>query len=185
MLETPSGPVEDTKGILQIAVDYYKKLFGYVPTIDIDLKDDFWNQDSMLSPEHFNLLESPFSEEEIKTDVFGSYVEGAPGPDGFPFLFYQKYWDLIKKDLIALVRDFEEGSLDIQRVNYAISKEPDAKDMKKFMPICLSNCSIKIFSKDVANRVSPVGQRLLSPCQSAFFRGRFILESVVTARGHP
>ena len=66
MLETPSGPVEDTKGIIQIAVEYYKKLFGYVPTIDIDLKDDFWDQDSMLSPEHFNLLEKPFSKEELR-----------------------------------------------------------------------------------------------------------------------
>ena len=86
---------------------------------------------------------------------------------------------------MALVRDFEDGSLDIQRLNYAIvtliPKEPDAKDMKKFMPICLSNCSIKIFSKAMANRVSPVGQRLLSPCQSTFVRGRFTLKSVVTA----
>uniref|UniRef100_A0A8R7TYP0 Reverse transcriptase domain-containing protein n=1 Tax=Triticum urartu TaxID=4572 RepID=A0A8R7TYP0_TRIUA len=53
--------------------------------------------------------------------------------------------------------------------------------MKKFRPICLSNCSVKIFSKAMTNRVSPVGRRLLSPCQSAFVRGKFILESVVTA----
>jgi hypothetical protein len=32
------------------------------------------------------MLEAPFSEEEIKP-----YAEGAPGPDGFSFLFYQKF----------------------------------------------------------------------------------------------
>ena len=42
LLESSLGHVEDTKGIIQIAVDYYKKLFGFTPTIDIDLKDDFW-----------------------------------------------------------------------------------------------------------------------------------------------
>lgn len=96
--------------------------------------------------------EKPFLEEEIKEAIMGSYANGVPGPDGLSFLFYQTFWDLIKKDFMALVRDFEEGSLDIQRLNYAISKEPDAKDMKKFRPICLSNCSIKIFSKAMANR---------------------------------
>ena len=80
-----NGSVEDTKGILQLAVDYYKKLFGFVPTIDIDLKDDFWEQDSLLSTEHFNLLEKPFSEEEIRAVVFGSYAEGAPGLMAFLF----------------------------------------------------------------------------------------------------
>ena len=86
---------------------------------------------------------------------------------------------------MALVRDFERGSLDIQRLNYSIvtliPKEPDAKNMKKIRPICLSNCSVKIFSKAMTNRVSPIGHRLLAPCQSAFVRGRFKRESVVTA----
>ena len=86
---------------------------------------------------------------------------------------------------MGLVRDFKNGTLDVQRLNYSIvtliPKEPDAKNMRKFRPIFLSNCSVKIFSKAMTNRVGPVGHRLLSPCQSAFVRGRFILESVVTA----
>ena len=115
----------------------------------------------------------------------GSYANGAPGPDGPSFIFYQHFWEIIKGAVMALVRDFERGSLDIQRLNYSIvtliPKEPDAKNMKKIRPICLSNCSVKIFSNAMTNRVSPIGHRLLAPCQSAFVRGRFILESVVTA----
>ena len=115
----------------------------------------------------------------------GSYASGAPGPDGLSFLFYQHFWEVIKHDFMALVTDFENGTLDVQRLNYSIvtliPKEPDAKNMRKFRPICLSNCSVKIFSKAMTNRVAPVGDRLLSPCQSAFVRGIFILESVVTA----
>ena len=33
----------------------------------------------------------------------------------------------------------------------------------------------------MTNRVSPIGDRLISPNQTAFIRGRFILESVVMA----
>jgi hypothetical protein len=35
-------------------------------------------------------LEKPFSEEEIREATFGSYAAGAPDPDGFSYLFYQK-----------------------------------------------------------------------------------------------
>ena len=85
---------------------------------------------------------------------------------------------------MALVRDFEEGKLDLQRLNFAlivlIPKEPDAREMKKFRPISLRNCGI-FFSKAMTNRVSPVGRRLISSNQTAFIKGRYILESVVMA----
>jgi hypothetical protein len=43
--------------------------------------------------------------------VFDSYAEGAPSPDGLSFLFYQKFWDIIKGDIFSLVRDFSEGEV--------------------------------------------------------------------------
>jgi hypothetical protein len=43
------------------------------------------------------MLTTPFFEEEIKEAIFSSYAEGAPGPDGLSFLFYQKFWEVIKK----------------------------------------------------------------------------------------
>jgi hypothetical protein len=62
-----------------------------------------------------------------------------------------------------------------------IPKEEDARSMKKFRPISLLNCSFKIFTKAVTNRYAKIMNRLISQCQFAFIRGRFILESVVTA----
>ena len=40
-LEGPSGVVEDTAGILAIAVDYYKNLFGFERKLNVNLADDF------------------------------------------------------------------------------------------------------------------------------------------------
>lgn len=41
-----------------------------------------------MTVEENEALQAPFSEEEIRNAVFGSYAKGAPGPDGLPFLFY-------------------------------------------------------------------------------------------------
>jgi hypothetical protein len=35
----------------------------------------------------------------------------APGPDGFPAEFYQKNWEVIKDDLMALFSQFTNGDL--------------------------------------------------------------------------
>jgi hypothetical protein len=53
--------------------------------------------------------------------------------------------------------------------------------MKKFRPISLLNCVFKIFTKVIKNRFSLLIDRLISQQQSAFIKGRFILESVVSA----
>jgi hypothetical protein len=110
---------------------------------------------------------------------------GAPGPDGMSFMFYQCFWDIVKYDLINLFEDWFEGDLDIFRLNFGmitlILKENDAREMKKFRPISLLNCSFKIFTKVLTNRFAKILNRPISFQQSAFIKGRFILESVVTA----
>jgi hypothetical protein len=45
------------------------------------------------------MLEESFSEEDINRVIDSSYAKGAPGPDGFSFMFYQKFWTTIKKIL--------------------------------------------------------------------------------------
>ena len=57
----------------------------------------------------------------------------------------------------------------------------DATSMKNFRPISLINCSFKIFSKVLTVRLGKIINRLVSPNQSAFIQGRYILESVVIA----
>jgi hypothetical protein len=53
--------------------------------------------------------------------------------------------------------------------------------MKFFRPISLLNCIFKFFSDILTLRLEKVSQRLVAKEQSAFIRGRYILESVVIA----
>jgi hypothetical protein len=62
-----------------------------------------------------------------------------------------------------------------------IPKEEEAKSLGKFKPISLINCSFKIFAKAMNNILELIANRLLAPNQSAFVKGRYILESVVAA----
>jgi hypothetical protein len=44
----------------------------------------------------------------------------APGPDGFPAEFYQKFWETIKGDLMALIEDFYEEKMPLFSLNFGI-----------------------------------------------------------------
>ena len=49
MMEGPEGPVHSTKGIQQVAMDYYKLLFKYEAMPNIDLDDHFFDPEDKLS----------------------------------------------------------------------------------------------------------------------------------------
>lgn len=185
-LEDEGRIIDDNQGMLEHAVDFYKNLFGEEPRSKLKLEENFWEQEEKVTREENERLAADFSVEEIREAIFSSYAEGAPGPDGFSFLFYQKFWNLIKEDFIMLVKDFECGRVNIARLNYAmitiVLKEENAKSLKKFRPNSLINCSFKIFSKVLNNKLIKIYDRLLAGNQTAFVKGRFILESVVSAQ---
>lgn len=82
---------------------------------------DFWEEEDKVRTEENDMLVAPFSEEEMKEAIFSCYPKGAPGPDGIPFMFYQRFWPLVvSKDIIAMFNDFYSGKLDLYRLNFAL-----------------------------------------------------------------
>jgi hypothetical protein len=144
------------------------------------------SEDEKVTIDENEMLSKSFSEEEIREVVFSSYADGAPGPDGLSFMFYQSFWDVVKTDLVEMFNAWHGDNLDLYRLNFAmitlIPKENEARSMNKFRPISLLNCSFKIFTKVLTNRLAKIINRLISFHQSAFIRGRYIMESVVTAQ---
>jgi hypothetical protein len=62
-----------------------------------------------------------------------------------------------------------------------IPNENEDREMRKYKHISLLNCSFKIFTRVLTNIFARILDRLISYQQSAFIKGRYILESVVTA----
>ena len=110
-------------------------------------------------------------------------VNKDPGPDGFPAEFYQKFWGVIKDDLMDLFRQFQQGTLPLYRLNFGvitlIPKKENAVQIQQYRPICLLNVSFNFFTKVATNRVTSVAQNVIRPSQTAFMPGRHILEGVV------
>jgi ribosomal protein L10 len=96
-LEGPNGIVYNQEDIIKIAREFYKDIFAKEQREDIALDQSFWDDEDLVTQEENEMLTTPFFEEEIKEAIFSSYAEGAPGPDGLSFLFYQKFWEVIKK----------------------------------------------------------------------------------------
>jgi hypothetical protein len=181
----PEGMKCENHDILKIAADYYRSLFGKESRGHFSLQYDFWDTAELVFDEENAALQEPFSEKEVRDAVFSSYPESALGPDGLPFLFYQKIWEVVKEDFLSLIASFQEGNLDLFRLNFAtltlIPKVENDVEMKAFWPISLLNCSFKVFSKLLTIRLESVCQRIVAKEQCAFIRGRYILESVVIA----
>ena len=104
----------------------------------------------------------------------------APGPDGFPVEFYRKCWHIIKDELMPMFHYFFNEHIELFHLNFGmirlLAKKEEAVCIKQFMPICLLNVSLKIITKVVMNRLTRCVSPVISPTQTSFIRGRYIME---------
>lgn len=120
---------------------FFKQLFStdQVACCDCDWERlDFphsWNSPALIK--HVSL-------EELKKAVFSSKASSAPGPDGFPIPFFQRYWEIINIDLLKLVNFFFAGDCRLHSINHSwiilLLKVSSPSSIKDYRPICLSNC---------------------------------------------
>ena len=61
-----------------------------------------------------------------------------------------------------------------------IPKVTDANNIKQFRPICLMNVSFKIITKVLAVRLGKIANNIINICQTAFIKGRNILDGVLS-----
>jgi hypothetical protein len=115
--------------------------------------------------------------------IGGMKTESALGPNGFIVLFFKKLWLVIKKELMGMVIDFNEWKLDLRRLNYGVimlvQKTKEANSIRQYRPICLLNVDFKIFPKLMTDRITPRVCKWIDESQTAFIKGRNILEGVV------
>ncbi|CAB4269397.1 unnamed protein product [Prunus armeniaca] len=88
---------EDSAAVQEIVVDYFTYLF----TSNCRRKEDILlnTVEPCVTPAMNASLFTGFTEQEVKQAVFQMYPTKAPGPDGMPPVFFQKYWHIVRNDV--------------------------------------------------------------------------------------
>lgn len=162
---------------------FFSNLFTSVGT------RDFSNALNVVGPvitEEQNVyLSSTFSVEEINVAAHQVGSLKAPGPDGFPGMFYHSFWDIVSPTVSQAATCFQQRDTPINHLNKTnitlIPKVLDPDSVNQFRPISLCNNSYKILSKVLANRLKSILPNLISEQQNAFVPGRQIQDSILIA----
>ncbi|GJX66823.1 RNA-directed DNA polymerase, eukaryota, reverse transcriptase zinc-binding domain protein [Tanacetum coccineum] len=177
MIDQDGEWIDDPNYIKADFVDHFSKCFvhtnGHPPSLERDMPNT-------ISSDQCQFLERNVSKDEIKRSVWDCGSDRAPGPDGFTFKFFTTFWDLIEEDVYRFVQEFFNSGNFPNACNSSfialIPKVSNSKLVSDFRPISLIGCQYKIIGKILANRLSMVIGSCVSPEQSAFIKGRNILD---------
>lgn len=182
-LNLEGSMIREARDIGKAFTDHFNQLFGNRRATNF--KIDFQKLFQAKTPVDLAMLERPFSREEIKKAVFDLGADKAPGPDGFPLHFFKQFWDTIQFDIFKLCEDFYWNRANLEKINWAnivlIPKKDTPELPGDYRPISLINSSLKIISKLLASRLSQVINSLVDNEQSAFLKGRCIMDNIATA----
>lgn len=157
---------------------FYDNLFAAPPSVPFSLRRFHFN--TVSNSQNLNLI-APFSVEEVWASICAYGENKAPGPDGFNFFFFKRFWETMKDEVMSLFNHFHDTSLlsDSIKTSFTvlIPKVPGSSSLNNFQPNALIHGIYKIIAKLLSTRLQSVIPNLISGNQFAFVKGRSIHES--------
>lgn len=184
-LVVDSGELVKEDEIRNKAKRYFSDLLMRDQSLDAEAQSSFLqNIPHLIDAQNNAFLSSIPSILEIKNSIFSFDGNKAPGPDGFPMLFFQEFWDIIGTDVANGVKEFFGARKLLKEINGTfialIPKIQGADSLDKFRPISLCNSFYKIISKVLTSRLLSILPALIKHQQNGFILGRQILDSIIT-----
>ena len=151
--------------IQELVREFYEDLYKEQQNLITDY-DSFFSPDTpMLDDDERRMLDREVSMEEI-TKTLNLCEESSPGPDGITYKTYQALWEVLGTfSLKAWNFSLEKGQLpESQKVSTITLLPKEGKDptqIGNWRPITLTNCDLKIYTKNMANRTSLVLNKII------------------------
>jgi hypothetical protein len=114
-LKDGSRIIKGDEQLKEYITHYYKGLFGPNECEDATMNEDRRDDITQISTEDNEKLIAQFCEKEVKDAIFQMKHNKA-----FPAEFYQAFWEIIKHDLMALFKEFHNGTLNLYSLNFGI-----------------------------------------------------------------
>jgi len=138
-----------------------------------------------LSGVEAGALTKPFPQVEVKQAIWDCDSFKSSGPDGISFGFIKEFWELVNDDFMRFLMEFHRNGKLTKGVNStfiaSIPKVTSPQRLNDFRPISLVGCMYKVLAKVLANRLRQVVSSVVSDSQSAFIKGKQILDGILIA----
>ncbi|KAK2647432.1 hypothetical protein Ddye_014921 [Dipteronia dyeriana] len=173
-----------TQAEIQGVVDkYFRGLFSSADPLFADMDKILRYVRPCLSTSMSSYLDSNFSPDEVRRAVFDMAPTKTSGPDGFPAMFYHKFWLVIgtevAKAFLGVLNDGQGLEVVNETLITLIPKVKKADRITDYWPISLCNVLYKIVAKTLANRFRGVPGAVNSETQSSFIPGRLITDNAI------
>ena len=181
MKNTNRGWCKNEEKTFQEIIHYFQQIF----TIEEpdDFIEIFQGIPQTITAEMNRELIRKVTEQEISQAIFLMQPNKSPGPNGMSPIFYQKFWSIIKTDIVNAVNSFFHSGYLLKSINETliglIPKPYSPSTLTEFRPISLCNVLYKIIFEVLTNRFKCVLNSCHSHPQSAFVPERQNLDNVL------
>lgn len=179
--------INDPEAVKQEILGYYAGLLGSSFDGKVDASPVLSQAIQTMVPLHLrDQLIVPVTGSEIKAalmSINGDNGDKAPGPDKFNSMFFQKNWEVVGGEFTTVVSSFFETGILLKEWNAtAISLIPKVSvpsSVGDYRPISCCNVKYKCITKVLATRMQAVMPFIINHAQSAFIKGRSIVDNVL------
>ena len=183
-LEDENGEMcSNEEGVVGILTSYNQQLFSSSNPISIE--DAVADIPNSVDAEMNQYLTAEYIRAKVERAMNQMEPLKAPGPDGLPPLFFQRYWRVVGDDVVAAVLSCLQSGAIPPSINYTfITLIPKVKSPTKvtdYRPISLCNILYKIVSKVIANRLKYILPNIISESQNAFQTDKVISDNILVA----
>lgn len=123
--------------------------------------------------------------ETIQQILFKLNAKKSPGPDGLISRFYKAAWPILGAEVIRGIQMFfATGRLPYARnsiIHTLVLNHSGSSSISDYRPISCCNTLYKVISKILVKRLKPILPTLILSNQTAFVRGRLLVENTILA----